>query len=55
MERAINKMKYRKKDGQELVYSYYITITKKEIESAGIDPNKKANITVEGNKIIITK
>ena len=55
MERKINKMTYRKSNGEKEVYSYYITITKKEIEKSGIDTNKKVQIKVEGDKIVISK
>jgi hypothetical protein len=55
MERTLNKMTYRKSNGDKEVYSYYITITKKEVEQIGIDPNKKVKIKVEGNKIVISK
>ena len=55
MERKLIKMTYRKSNGKKEVYSYYITITKKEVEQIGIDPNKKVKIKVEGDKIVISK
>lgn len=55
MERTINKMTYRKSNGDKEVYSYYITITKKEVAEIGLDPNKKAKIKIEGNKIVISQ
>lgn len=55
MERKLTKMTYRKSNGDKEVYSYYITITKKEVELAGMDPNKKVNIKLEGNKIVISQ
>lgn len=55
MERTINKMTYRKSNGEKEVYSYYITITKKEIKEVGLDPTKKAKIKLEGNKIVISQ
>ena len=55
MERKLTKMTYYKKNGEKEVYSYFITVKKKEVELAGMDPNKKVNIRLEGNKIVISQ
>lgn len=55
MERKLTKMTYYRKNGDKEVYSYYITIKKKEVELACLDPNKKVKVKVEGDKIVISK
>ena len=53
--KKLNKMKYTDVKGNRKVYSYYLTISKKDIKEAGLDPEKEIKIRVERNEIIISQ
>lgn len=49
------KMKYTDAKGNRKVFSYYVTLSKKEIEKAEFNPNEPVKVEVKGKKIIISQ
>ena len=53
--KKLNEMKYTDAKGNRKVNCYYLTISKKEIEEASLDPNKPVKIKVKGKEIVISQ